>query len=308
MSNAFAIESFLSGMRVDIEQGGASAPSLGAYLHLFRPKPPPENQNQSWIALPDADNPGYFLIQSIQLDTEGQPLVIDIHGVSSADKMKNGALLDGYKPKLTEWHDNQLWRVAMNPATQPNQSSPPQVQLNYVLLESLLQDSNGVPYVMDVKGWKGGQPANGTGLDAFVKKPTNNTGNQLWHVVPAVSGASPQISLAPFYNENNPEATMLSVSGSGFYPAQTLALVMLTRPITQGEPNLAVTDLAGNLVMSAPLLALGNFYGWGCPGIDSRQHFQITVFDNTSGTWSTPLCSTPWWWWTGNGISASPPG
>jgi hypothetical protein len=303
MSNTFIIQSKLADaynnpLVVDIEEGGGSLPPKknNAYLDAFTPT---GNNNQLWTAVPDPAHSGYFFIQSMQPDSVGETLVIDIHGVNQkhADNMKDGTLLDAWTQDQV-WYENQLWTIALDPATQPNTAQPTSSQRNFILIQSYLKNSSGVPFVIDIQGWSGANPSKGTALDAFHQK-TKNTDNQLWTLNAQQKYPTPGItSLTPDYDITNPEATVLGVTGSGFPPGSTLALVLTGGDLTQGPPILTVTDFAGNFDMGARLVA-----DWGYPGLGIEGPFSIAVFFNEVGIFGQPWIVSVNANWTGVGIN-----
>jgi len=255
MSNRFQIQSSLcdshnNALVVDIEEGrGSPPPKAGAYLDTWCPT---GRNNQLWTAHEDPLNPGYFSVRSLQLDSADHELYIDI-GVAKPSEMTDGAPLDANT--TNKIGSRQLWKIGLNPATQPNLSDPVVPQTDYIFIQSYLTHNGGVPYVIDIEGWKAGTSPNmGTKLDAWHQK---GAANQLWMLVPQQWTETPKItSFISNLDLKNPENITVTVTGKGFRPGATLALVGSFTPdvgdLTQASPILAASDFVGGLTVSAP--------------------------------------------------------
>jgi hypothetical protein len=157
MANYYAIESKLNKNVIDI-LGGATAP--GTALDSFTANSPISN-NQLWEFVEDPAGTGYYFIKS---KLSGN--VIDIEQGDSTAGLKDGALLDAYpqKPSNYAWEaDNQLWQFVEDPGGS-----------GYCFIMSRLNGN-----VVDIQK---ASKALAAPLDAYPMK-ANGTDNQLWKVV-----------------------------------------------------------------------------------------------------------------------------
>lgn len=131
----------------------------GNYLYLNQPT---GAASQWWTIILDPTS-GYSFIQSQWKNSEGKPVVIDIHGAGDMPIEGGTHLLDAYPQKMKDY-DNQLWMAVGDPAT------------GSVFYQSKLTDLAGKPLVIDVQG---AIIQVGQAIDAFSQKPKDYA-NQLW--------------------------------------------------------------------------------------------------------------------------------
>lgn len=128
----------------------------GNYLYANQPT---GDDSQWWTIIPDGTS-GYSFIQSKWKNSEGNLVVIDIHGNVNTP----GTPLDAY-PQKSKDYDNQLWMPVAD-VTLPG----------YSFFQSKLTDEGGIPLVIDIRG---SSNSLGTGIDAWPQK-SKNYENQLW--------------------------------------------------------------------------------------------------------------------------------
>lgn len=297
MSNTFEIKSKLddsAGNQLVID---VAAKNEGASVDASERN---GSNNQFWEAVADPKHPGYFFIQSLQHDSDGKPVVIDIQGVSKASEMADGTKLDAYESK-SGFNENQLWTIALDPNTKPNISTPSVGQQDYIFIQSYLKNAAGTPYVVDILGWVSGTklPGGGTRLDAYHQK-TSDTQNQLWRLEAQTGKFSPKItSLASGFQilgKNPGSGAYAVVTGAGFQAGATLALVGTyvdnNGNLTQGSPILTATDFAGNFTVSSA------FSNWALTE-DMPGNFFVSVFYNDSGIFAPPPAAALSAFWDG---------
>jgi hypothetical protein len=308
MSNTFSIQSFLKSednelLVIDIPLGDASAPPANEVLDVFSPN---QGKNQIWEATEDSAHPGYFFIRSLQIDKRGDSLVIDIQGVNEAKakNMASGTPIDAYTQDQG-WHENQLWTVALDPASTPNLNTAlqPSGKQDFIFIQSYLTDSSGTPFVIDIQGWSAATKlVRGVAkLDAYPQKRTG-TDNQRWTLIPIDwEPLAPKItSFTPDFNLSVPAKSYMTVSGTGFAPGLTL---VFTNRLDQGDgtfstadPILGVTDFAGNFSRTA------SFVDWGLGiaegnGLGTQSgKFTVGVANNSGDRIPTVLASASAQW------------